>query len=133
MGEGIVLPVTVITTVICLGLSIWSDMRIGKARQAVKRGRADAPPILAARQGAAAAFRGSVLFFLILLGLLELAGAAGWLLVAACAAFVSARATLIARSDDDRGALRAATVTVSLFAQLAMAVYGLGLAIDFAV
>lgn len=123
------LPVSLIATIASLALSIWCDMRIGRARLAVKRGRADAPPLLAARQGAAAAFRGNALFFLLLLALLELAGLPGWFLFSASGVFIAARALLITGSDDDRGVIRSAAVTATLAVQIALALGGIAVAI----
>jgi len=91
MADPVILPIALMATLAC-----WSGTRIGRARQSVGRGRADAAATLAARQSAAASFHGNTLFFLLLLALLELAGTSSWLLAAASIAFIASRGLLIA-------------------------------------
>lgn len=128
MADPVVLPIALSTTLACLALNIWSDARIGKARQLVKRGRADAAAILAARQSAAAAFRGNCLFFLMLLSLLELAGVGAGLLAPASIVFSTARGVLIAAGDDaDDRLARWFAVTATLLAQALLVIGGVTL------
>jgi len=128
MADSIVLPVALLTTLACLLLNLWSDTRIGRARQLVGRGRAEAAATLAARQNAAASLHGNALFFLLLLALLELAEASAWLLGAASIAFLASRALLIAAPDLAPGRrARWLAVTVTLFAQAVLIVVAIAL------
>lgn len=130
MADPVILPIALIATLACFVLNLWSGTRIGRARQRIGHGHADAAAMLAARHSAAASFHGNALFFLLLLALLELAGANPCLLAAASIAFVGARSLLIATAGAAAGGrVRRLGVTITLLAQAILIVIAFTLAI----
>lgn len=124
-----VLPITLTIAGAAALINIWIAVRVGRVRRARKIAIGDGgDPLLAARMRAHGNFVENAPFFLILLGLVELArGASLWLWLVGIAFVLARIAHLFGMERPVPNKLRAGGTIVTMLTLLGLSVYALAL------